>query len=260
MTLKEILDSCDFKDIAPIIVEKGAEWAKSLHVLKQIYDGCRYIDTDAIYENQTEAISICKCFDDELQEYYITTSCDDLFGKLTSEIVVKEGFLLTNEEIAAYWLWEFIYHDLIIDFDGYYFDKEIGITDSSNLNRMAKVEHSICRLTVNSKSFKRDELKYLFDTKWIFYDTYQSRSYDISKRIDYLIDLFENYETFDFSQFTHFLLMFRTSSEYPLNEAETEALQNFFKEYFPKSANLKFGYGIEENLGTEISLMFLGSY
>ena len=128
------------------------------------------------------------------------------------------------------------------------------------LERMAKVEDAIRRLTANTKSFKREELKYIFDTAQITENRYQSRVYDINQRTDYLIELFENYVLEDFSKFTHFLLMFRTSSEYPLTQEETEVLQKFFIEFLPTNVNIRFGYGNDENLDTEIYLMLLGNY
>jgi len=128
------------------------------------------------------------------------------------------------------------------------------------LERSAKVENSIRRLTCDTKSLAREELDYLFKTNLIYQTRYHTFAYNPSQRIDYLIDLLSNYVSEDFSKFTHFLLIFRTSSAYPLVKSELDMIQNFFSQYLPASANVRYGYGNNENLGKEISLLFLGSH
>jgi len=129
----------------------------------------------------------------------------------------------------------------------------------TKLERMAKVENVIRRLTAKTTSFAKEEMKYLFDTALITEYTYRSFSNNNDiQRIDYFIDLFINYSSADLSEFTHFLLMFRTSSENTLSQAETDIIQNFFIKYLPQTANVRFGYGIDENLGTEVSMLLLG--
>jgi len=103
-------------------------------------------------------------------------------------------------------------------------------------------------------------LQYLFVINQIFDYRYQSYSFDADRRIDYLIDLISNYVSEDFSKFTHLLLMFRTSSDYPLAQSELEKMQNFFKQYLPASANIRYGYETDETLDTEVCLLFWGSY
>jgi hypothetical protein len=126
--------------------------------------------------------------------------------------------------------------------------------------RMAKVDDAIRRLTANTKSFTREELAYLFNTKLISECPYHSRSYNADQRIDYLMDLISNYESRDFSENTHFLLMFRTSPDCPLTQSEQDRSQNFFKQRLPSSANIRYGYGTDEHLDTEVSLLLLCSY
>jgi len=148
------------------------------------------------------------------------------------------------------------------------------------LERMARVEEDIRRLTNNSNSFKREELDYLFKTNLITfayrltnayrfdyladllanYNTPDYSSYNKSKRIDYLIDLMSNKDMPDYSSSTDFLLMFRTSSDYPLVQSEIDMLQTFFNHYLPASANVRYGYGTDESLDKEVSLYLLGSY
>ena len=128
------------------------------------------------------------------------------------------------------------------------------------LERKARIEKSIRSLIANSNSFTRGELLYLFNTKQIFEDTYQSHSNNLDQRIDYLIDLLSNYKTEKFSNYTHFFLMFRTSSVHPLVQKELDMIHDFFKQYLPASASVRYGYGNDESLDTEVSLFFLCSY
>ena len=128
------------------------------------------------------------------------------------------------------------------------------------LERMAKVENVIRDLIADTQSFTREALGYLFDTKLITNDSYQSHSQDVSQRMDYLIDLFSNYVTDDYSQFTHFVLMFRTSSDYPLVQGELDRIVDFFRQYLPLSADIRCGYGNDEILDVEVGLFFLGYY
>ena len=115
------------------------------------------------------------------------------------------------------------------------------------LERMAKIEYAIRRLTANTKSFARKEVEYLFKTNLIREGRFHSFAYNPDQRIDYLIDLLSNYVSEDFSNYTHFILMFRTSSVYPLDQRELDMIQVFFSKYLPASANIRYGYGNDEN-------------
>jgi len=367
MTLKELLNSCDFKDIAPHIAQISNEAAGNLAPFKQAFDILRNLEPAAEGGGELE---IVKCYNEFTQNTYPLVKQWFETGpwkyELNSKVIVSDELTLTDAEVAAHCLWELTY----LGFDqstpeGY--DKAVKsilggqdreVTDTSNfynpyalaaekleymldinylpkkfidedryveklvnecldaepqlfgkipknmcrmlkahvkklerrakeedaisrfltvnsksfsreelerkslktLERMAKVEDSIRRLTAGTKSFSREELEYLFKTKLIHECPYHSRAYDVHKRTDYFIDLFSNYVSEDFSKYTQFLLMFRTSSDYPLAQSELERLENFFNQYLPASANIRYGYGNDETLGTEVSLLFLGSY
>jgi hypothetical protein len=128
------------------------------------------------------------------------------------------------------------------------------------LKHMAEIEVTVRRLVANSKSFTRKELKHLFDSKQeVFHRTYRSRAYDVSQRVDYLIDLLTNYEEKDFAdEFNGLFLEFKTSLEHPLKQGEWERLQNYFNQRFPTSANIKYGEGIGEDMDMDIRLELVG--
>jgi len=372
MTLKELLNSCDFKDIAPIIAKQDSDASGYLFKFKEAFDILRNIEPEADTTNREE-IRLVRYYDEFSQTYYpMITRWGDLDNwqhELTSEIIVEDELKLTDAEIAAHCLWELTYYGFdqstpekwkktALSFLGRgeeidmtnpytaaaqklenklwdnYVPKKYGKIESNDiesrrkiesysklhpfrfqkipktsirmrdegidienfenlgedvkyfwsiqargcrngakrkrdqrqrkriekLERMAKVENDIRCFTRNTKSFTREELQYLFNTNLIYQERFHSYVYNPNQRIDYLIDLFPNYVSNDLSKYTHFLLMFRTASAYPLVQSELDILQNLFSQYLPASASIRYGYGNDENLNTEIGLSFLCSY
>jgi hypothetical protein len=317
MTLKELLDHCDFKEIAPMIKQWYPTQEIELPYYKMAFDILRHMEPEKDPKNPNETIEIHSGY--ETQSFYVlsmkydeeqypavtVSNCDNDFWKynLAKEIVVinEIGLMLTDNEIAAHCLWSLT----IYGFDQSTpegiekaFSELMGTKDTSNpytaaaeklkeklpdidsieddspqqaqterlqerikkLERKAKVENTIKRLTANTKSFSREDVAYLFKTNRIYEYDFQSRSYNINQRIDYLIDLFSNYVVYDFEECNQFLLMFRTSPENTLAQEELDKIQNFFNRYLPASANIRYGYGTDENLGTEAGIFFIRSY
>jgi len=348
MTLKELLDRCDFKDIVPCIVKCYPEEAVNMSCLKEAFDTLRHLTPklNPDYESGQE-ITICPVYYDEdekkfyKEDYYIDVHpCGDYWeSSLAKDIVVSEELTLTDNEIAAHCLWEMTFYGNPYNVEEHekVCLKLHGKTDASNpytvaaekledrlrknylpkqykfaenysscparlegkngkptpyfkeipmdlmwrepcknrpkrmrdhrlnkrieaLERMAKVEDTIRCFTRNTKSFTREELEYLFKTNLIYQNRYHTFAFNVNQRLDYLIDLLINYVSEDYSRYTHFLLMFRTASAYPLIQKELDMIQHFFSQYLPASANIRYGYGNDENLNTEISLLLLGSY
>ena len=312
MTLKELLDRCDFKDIAQALVKLCKIPAGELAPFKQAFSIMRHLEPDPTNRLELKlvrdynGVSITRWFETMEWKY-----------ELASEIVVEDGLTLTDAEIAAHCLWELTYNGFdqstpekweeaimsivggrdglkqlgkvlgkeidtdtdaeaeIVNSNPYavaaekleseLLDKNVDEDDEAwievkKLARMARVEDDIRSLTSDTNSFKREELDYLFKTNLITFAHLCSYAYNPSQRIDYLIDLLSNYDMPDYSCSTDFLLMFRTSSAYPLVQSEIDMLQNFFGKYLPASANKRYGYGNDENLETEVSLFLLGSY
>ena len=316
MTLKELLDRCDFKDIVPHITANYGEWR--LPHFKEAFDTLRHLTPKKpeFTDDWDETIKIVS------RDCIIRWRYGEFWWweeELACEIIVSEELSLSDEEIAAVCLhgltffWDIRWrewreeddipnpyaeavHKLSRKAIDNYTSKEVKrwvgkrcrfrgrlskmrfdeprkqnrakrMRDHrqekriSVLERMAKVENEIRGLMFYSQSFSREDLSYLFDTKKISYNTHRSRSYNINKRIDYLVDLFENYIPKEgFANHTDFVLMFRTSSENPLSEKELDAIHAFFNNYFPATATVRFGYGVDEGLGAEVGLQFVWSY
>jgi len=261
MTLKELLNRCDFKDVAPHIVKIYPEHKYMLPDYKMAFDILRNMKPELNPNNPDKVIEIYS------NKYDTSVSnCEgDFWESSLAKKIIMSGQKKSKNEIAARCLWHITFYgfspserDAIID--------SLGKIEERFPSRTTKIEKAIRALTSNTctvhevKSFTREELLYLFDTNQMFEYRYQSYSFDADLRIDYLIDLISNYENADFSEFTQFLLMFRTSSDYPLAQRELERLENFFNQYLPASANIRYGYGNDETLGMEVSLLFVGSY
>jgi hypothetical protein len=320
MTLKELLNRCDFRDIAAVIKDEYPDYAMNMTHFKEAFDVLQHLEPELNpdYESyQKVTLSKSDYEEDEKKgkkrDYYISAHCggDYWESDLAKEVVVSDELTLTDNETAAHCLWEMTFYG------NHYNEEEFdevcrrirGKIDTSNpytvaadklerklldslylnvddmiprehknrpkrmrdhrqeqrikqLERMAKIEDDIRRLTAGTESFKREELEYLFKTDLIYADRYHSFAYNPDQRMDYLIDLLSNYgETPpEFSKFTHFILMFRTASEYPLVKKEQNMIRNFFSQYLPASANIRYGYGTDKNLDTEVSLFLVCSY
>jgi len=292
MTLKELLESCNFNDIAPYIKKISA--TAELSYFKEAFDTLRNMKPATDCSGDVE-LEIVKCRNTFTKNTYPIIKrwgeLDPWEYELNSKIIVYDEFTLTDAEIAAICLWELTYYGDQSTSEGH--DKAIyrmlgmEVTDTSNpyavacekliaklqnngdnwwedkrvekLERKAKVEDTIRRLIADTKFFSREELRFLFNTKLICERTYQSHSKKVDQRIGYLIDLISNYTSNNFSKFAHFLLMFRTSSEYPLTQHEMEIAENFFNQYLPASAIIRYGYGIDEKLDMEVSLLLVCS-
>jgi hypothetical protein len=281
MTLKELFDRCDFKNIAPKIAEISS--SVRIHRFKEAFDYLRRLEPQK-----------CEEYPNDVIEIYIVEREWGGFVKaggnldesswafcLAKEIVVAEGLTLTDNEIAAHCLLEMTFWgddakmpkpqfcDIYPQIDN---SNPYAVAAAANklsnklcdkcieaLERMAKVEDVIRRLILKS-DFIREELEYLFKTDLIHEDMFRSLSYNVDQRIDYLIDVFSNYVCDDFSKFTHFLLMFRTSPEYEFTREEWSMIFKFFSQRLPSSANIRYGYGTDAELGTEVSLLFVSNY
>jgi hypothetical protein len=125
------------------------------------------------------------------------------------------------------------------------------------LERRGKIKSAIKRLTANS-DIKADELAYLFDTDLISEREFESCADHIQTRAQYLVELFTEYAYNDFTDYTKCCFLFQTSSQYPITEAEKLVLDKI-KEVLPQTADIRFGYGTNDDLGEKMSVLRLMS-
>jgi hypothetical protein len=120
-----------------------------------------------------------------------------------------------------------------------------------------KIKSAIQKLTENS-DIKAEELSYLFDTKLISERCFESCADYIDQRAQYLVELLTEYAYDDFTNYTRFCFLFQSSSQHPITENEKLELAKI-KEQLPQIANIRFGYGTNDDLGEKMSVLRLMS-
>ena len=114
-------------------------------------------------------------------------------------------------------------------------------------------ENFILKLT-RCGAFQREEVDYLHQVDEGQYFPYTSRTWDVSKRIDYILESINKYQDVDFSQFDDAIICLRASSESPVTETEKEKLLAGLPESL-KALPIKIGLGIKESMKQEVEMM-----
>ena len=114
-------------------------------------------------------------------------------------------------------------------------------------------ENFILKLT-RCGAFQREEVDYLHQVDEGQYFPYDSRTWDVSKRIDYILESINKYQDLDFSQFDDAIICLRASSEYPVTEAEKEKLLAGLPESL-KAMPIKIGLGAKESMKQEVEIL-----
>ena len=116
-----------------------------------------------------------------------------------------------------------------------------------------RIKSAIRRLT-ESADIKEEELSYLFDTKLISERDFESCADHIDKRAPYLVELLSEYAYDDFTDYTKFCFLFQTSSQHPITENEKLELGKI-KKLLPQTADIRFGYGTNDDLGEKMNVL-----
>ena len=114
-------------------------------------------------------------------------------------------------------------------------------------------ENFILKLT-RCGAFQREEVEFLHQVDEGQYFSYDSRTWDVSKRIDYILESINMYQNVDFSPYKDAIICLRASSEYPVTEAEKEKLLAGLPESL-KALPIKIGLGIKESMKQEVEMM-----
>ena len=114
-------------------------------------------------------------------------------------------------------------------------------------------ENFILKLT-RCGAFQREEVDYLHQVDEGQYFPYDSRTWDASKRIDYILESINKYQDVDFSPYNDAIICLRASSEYPVTEAEKEKLLAGLPESL-KAIPIKIGLGTKETMKQEVEMM-----
>ena len=114
-------------------------------------------------------------------------------------------------------------------------------------------ENFILKLT-HCGAFQREDVDYLHQVDEGQYFPYDSRTRDVSKRIDYILESINKYQDVDFSPYDDVIICLRASSEYPVTEAEKEKLLAGLPERL-KAIPIKIGLGTKETMKKEVEMM-----
>ena len=114
-------------------------------------------------------------------------------------------------------------------------------------------ENFILKLT-RCGAFQREDVDYLHQVDEGQYFPYDSRTRDVSKRIDYILESINKYQDVDFSPYNDAIICLRASSEYPVTEAEKEKLLAGLPESL-KAMPIRIGLGTKESMKQEVEMM-----
>ena len=114
-------------------------------------------------------------------------------------------------------------------------------------------ENFILKLT-RCGAFQREDVDYLHQVDEGQYFPYDSRTRDVSTRIDYILESINKYQDVDFSPYNDAIICLRASSEYPVTEAEKEKLLAGLPERL-KAIPIKIGLGTKETMKKEVEMM-----
>lgn len=103
-------------------------------------------------------------------------------------------------------------------------------------------------------AFQREDVEYLHEVDEGQFFPYDSRTWDASKRINYILESINKYQDLDFSQFDDAIICLRASSEHPVTEAEKEKLLAGLPESL-KALPIKIGSGTKESMKQEVEMM-----
>ena len=121
------------------------------------------------------------------------------------------------------------------------------------LMKHSQRENFILKLT-RCGAFQREEVEYLHQVDEGQYYPYTSRTWDVNKRIDYILESINKYQDVDFSPYNDAIICLRASSEYPVTEAEKEKLLAGLPESL-KAIPIKIGLGTKETMKKEVEMM-----
>ena len=128
------------------------------------------------------------------------------------------------------------------------------------LKSIGKIKIAISALTASS-DIEPNELDYLFATKEIYKFDYQSYADHLEERASYLVELFTKYARRNFKQFTRYCFLFQSAPQYPITEKEKlelEKIKTVLND--DENAEVRFGYGTDETLDDQISVLSLMSF
>ena len=122
-----------------------------------------------------------------------------------------------------------------------------------NLKMHSEREEMIKKL-VRCGAFKREDVDYLHQVESGMYYPYVSRTWYVSKRVDYILESIKKYQDVDFSQYDDVIVCLRASSRHPVTETEKERLLAGLPASL-KALPMKIGAGTKDSLEKNMELL-----
>ena len=122
--------------------------------------------------------------------------------------------------------------------------------------KMHSQREEFIKKLVHSRAFLREDVEYLHQVDEGQYYPYVSRTWDVSKRMDYILESINKYQDVDFSQYDDVIICLRASSEHPVSEEEKESLLAGLPASL-KALPIKVGAGTKESMKQEVEMMLL---
>jgi len=253
MTLKDLLNFCDFEAIAPHIREIDPKQGEMLAFYKEAYDQLLHMTSEPA-DNDIEVSAVR---DDESggAPHIHARNCEGDFWSrcLSKKIIIEEGVSVSDEFLAATILWH-------LTFWGFNQEEINGAFEETHrkLTRKEKINRLISRILASGTDLTEDDLKYLFKTKTIWEFEYHTRAYNSEKRIDYLQEEILKYGQKELYGGKRYLLIISASPEKPLLMGELLGISRII-ERLQKYGPATFGYGTREDLGEELHALIVKS-
>ncbi len=127
------------------------------------------------------------------------------------------------------------------------------------LKRMGQAEQTIERILSTTRTLSREQLAYLFNTQLIQRDVFQSRTYDHTRRMDYLWEILTKYIAPDDKPYTHTIIVLSTAPDYPLTATEQQMFERIIARFAEKTEVLS-ALGVNAGLEEEAELFIIKSY
>ena len=290
MKLKELFDKYTFDEILPFLKAIEPERGDSLYQFREALDLLKHMEPS---KEDCGEVRIEWSQDEYDEGRYISVHplegvCWD--AGLAKEVVVSEDLHLDEEDFAAHCLWSITFwgfedeHDPLSHWkhttprryrskafplctDVEFCMKRIRCNTNrikrkrdyrvecreKYLERHSQRENFIMKLT-RCGAFQREEVEYLHQVDEGQYYPYDSRTWDESKRIDYILESINKYQDVDFSPYNDAIICLRASSEYPVSEDEKNRLLAGLPTSL-KKLPIKIGIGIKETLKQEVEMM-----
>ena len=124
----------------------------------------------------------------------------------------------------------------------------------------AEVDEIIWKMTHESQFVPMimKDLEYLYEESFIAKRRFYSVSEYRRKRMDSIVNEVIKYQPWDKKSFTHVLILLQTSKEHPLIISELQRL-NEITGGFSSKAEIRWGLGVNEDLGDRVFIMIVYS-